>query len=418
MKTILLLFTLLCTSYGFSQDFTVNAFTNETHMAAGTYNQTYNFPTDNSMYDEIIMNIALTCPAGGCDPWDRFATIKAIKDGEEFEIGRYITPYGNNWCNWTLDVTEYREILNGTVELESFIETWSNGWDLTVSFDYYLGTPDYEYVDVANIWVDYDFAYGDTIFFSIDLPEKTFTIPSNAEKTVVRIVNTGHGQGNTENAAEFSQKTHDVLVNGNVEFNQFLWNSTCSSNPCSPQGGTWTFARAGWCPGAQVDPSDYDVTSMVTPGSTATFDYELEPFFNECSPWNPSCSNGTTCTECTYNGNGHTPPNYKISAQLITYSSTPVQIANQEELAFDGKIELYPNPSREEASRLFIQAENATDVQIEIATAVGTVVSSETIPSINGSTYYTIPTETFTSGTYLVRVSINGNSFTKKLIIQ
>ena len=418
MKTILFLFTLLPAVWGLSQDHTVSAFSNETHTGGGTYNQTYDFPADNSMYDEIIMNIALTCPPGGCDPWDRFASIKAIKDGEKFEIARYITPYGNNWCNWTLDVTEYREILKGTVELESFIDTWSNGWDLTVSFDYYLGTPDYEYVDVANIWVDYNFVYGDSIFFSIDLPEKTFTIPSNAEKSVVRIVNTGHGQGNTDNAAEFSQKTHNVEVDGSVAFNQFLWNSTCSSNPCSPPGGTWQYARAGWCPGAQVDPTDYDITSLVTAGNTATFDYELEPYFNDCSPWNPSCINGTTCAECTYNNNGHTQPHYKISAQLITYSSTPIQIANQEELAFEGRIELYPNPAGQGTSRLFIQAENAQDINIEIVTAVGQVVSTSTIASLNGSTYYELPTQNFTSGSYLVRVTIDGNSFTKKLIIQ
>jgi len=135
------------------------------------------------------------------------------------------------------------------------------------------------------------------------------------------------------------------MINGNNAFSQFLWKSDCSSNPCSPQAGTWQFARAGWCPGQQVTPDDYDLTAMVTPGSQATFDYVLEPYFNECSPWNPPCQNNVTCTECNYNGGSHTQPNYKISAQLIVSSSTPVTITGVEEVELNNAIKLYPSPS-------------------------------------------------------------------------
>ena len=81
-----------------------------------TVTDTIQFPHSNSGYSEIIMSINLECPAGGCDPWDRKAKIMAKHTGEWFEIGRYVTPYGVG-CGWTLDVTDYRSILEGDVVL-------------------------------------------------------------------------------------------------------------------------------------------------------------------------------------------------------------------------------------------------------------------------------------------------------------
>ena len=34
------------------------------------------------------------------------------------------------------------------------------------------------------------------------------------------------------------------------------------------------FGRGGWCPGQQVDPWAVDVTADVTPGQTATIEYQ------------------------------------------------------------------------------------------------------------------------------------------------
>ena len=327
------------------QDLTVNTFADAHHTGANTINQSFTFPNDISIYDSIVMNIALTCPTGGCDPWDRFATIKVVKGGEEFEIGRYATPYGNGWCDWQLDVTDYRDFLTGNVEMESYIETWSNGWLVTVDFDFYLGTPSKPYVAVQNLWVDYYFIYGDTIFYSLDLPARNVVIPNNAEDVKLRIVNTGHGQGNTDNAAEFSQRTHQINLDGTTAFNQFLWKSDCNVNPCSPQAGTWEFSRAGWCPGQEIKPDDYDLNTLVSPGQAVEIDYVLESSFNECSPWNPPCQSGVTCTDCNYNGGTHTQPNYKISAQLIVASSTPVVITGVDAMESSNRIKIYPNPN-------------------------------------------------------------------------
>ena len=77
---------------------------------------TIQFPHSNEAYSDIIMNVSLECPTGGCDPWDRKAKIDAMHLNQWFEIGRYVTPYGVE-CGWQFDVTNYRSILQGQVML-------------------------------------------------------------------------------------------------------------------------------------------------------------------------------------------------------------------------------------------------------------------------------------------------------------
>lgn len=396
-----------------AQNLTVNTFNGALHTGANTVNDTFSFPADNSMYSQILMHFDLDCPTGGCDPWDRFANFKVVHGGTEYEIGRYVTPYGNDWCDWTLDVTEYREMLEGTVELESYIETWSNGWLINLDFEFIPGTPDYEYIQVSNLWVDYFLIYGDTIFYSIDLPELTRNIPSNTEKAVLRIVNTGHGQGNTLNAAEFSNMTHSIWVNGAQHSSQNLWKADCNVNPCSPQGGTWTFARAGWCPGQEVTPDDYDITSSVTPGQSATLDYKLQPYFNSCSPWNPSCSNGSTCTECTYNGGSHTQPNYKISSQLILYSSSPLTDIEPEKPNY---IQVYPNPSNGQF-KVDMQLDQSSEVVLSVFDLQGKQLYEEACGPVQ-SRSLDLDLSGQPAGVYLLKIDTGSSSSFQKLVIK
>ena len=43
-------------------------------------------------------------------------------------------------------------------------------------------------------------------------------IPSDATNAYLRMITTGHGQGNTENAAEFSLKIHDIFFNNDLAY--------------------------------------------------------------------------------------------------------------------------------------------------------------------------------------------------------
>ncbi|MEM7037684.1 MAG: peptide-N-glycosidase F-related protein [Bacteroidota bacterium] len=410
---VILLAVLLLGATGvWAQNLTVNTFNGAHHTGANTITETFSFPSNTDNYSQILMHFDLDCPAGGCDPWDRYANIKLVHDGTEYEIGRYVTPYLIEWCDWTLDVTEYRDMLKDSVTLESYVETWQNGWLVNVFFEFVQGTPQYTHTLVENLWVDYFLIYGDTIFYSINLPEQTRTIPDNAQKSVVRIVNTGHGQGNTQNAAEFSNMTHSIWVNGSQAFTQNLWNSDCNVNPCSPQNGTWTFSRAGWCPGQQVEPDDYDITSLVTPGQTVDLDYKLQPYFNQCSPWNPDCINGQTCTECTYNSGSHTQPNYKISAQIIHYSNSPF-VSVEEQL--QENITVIPNPSAGEF-KVNLQLPATEEVKLTVFDLEGKQIHQLNAGPVQ-SRQIELDLHTQAAGIYLLRVEAGTQTTFKKLIL-
>ena len=417
-KICLFLFAWIGVASLYGQSLTVNTFNEALHTGANTITQSFTFPNDVSIYDQVFMTVALTCPTGGCDPWDRFATIRLGRANEEYEIGRYITPYGNGNCSWTLDVSDYRTLLSGDVELISFIETWSKGWEVSVDFEFVEGTPDYQQISVKNLWVDYMLTYGDTIFYSIDLEEKIVPIPSNAEKTVLRIINTGHGQGNTQNAAEFAHQTHTIEVDGVNAFSQDLWYYDCGSNPCSPQGGNWTPSRAGWCPGMEVIPDDYDLTSMVTPGGWVSLDYVLEPYFNRCSPWNPNCNLSADCmsfvTTCTYNGSNHTEPNYKIASQLIFYGNAPLSIDSDYN---EPLVEVFPNPSHD-LFQVNIQLEGTQAVEWSVWDLAGKEIRRENLLPVN-KLETQIDLSDQEAGIYLLKVKgETGTTFQKIVLTQ
>lgn len=310
-------------------------------LATRTVIDTFLLPEDISMYSDLKLRVTLNCPTGGCDPWDRFANILVFKNGEWFEIARYITPYGKA-CGWLTDVSDYRSMLHDTVILKSFIDTWTNpGWLVKLDFEFTAGIPLYEDIQVENLWHNENLVYGDTNNPSI-LPVINKTINLNEVGVKFKMVNTGHGQGNSDNAAEFSQKVHTLFVDGVQTNTHLLWRSDCATNPCSPQAGTWQHNRAGWCPGADVLPVYFDLTSLVSPGQNINLEYRLQNYVNACSPANPACVTGLTCADCNYNYNGHTEPHYKLSGQLITYKSGTIGIQKNN---MDGVLIVSPNPS-------------------------------------------------------------------------
>ncbi|MFL2983652.1 MAG: peptide-N-glycosidase F-related protein [Candidatus Neomarinimicrobiota bacterium] len=294
------------------------------------------FPVSNSGYSEITMNVYLECPGGGCDPWDRKAKISIKNLNEWYEIGRYVTPYGVE-CGWTFNVTDYHSLLKGEVELRSYIDTWVQpGWLVTITFDFISGVPENLHTMVRNIWNNDYVVYGDSTN-PVNIPSATEYLPIDATDAYLRLITTGHGQGNTDNAAEFSLKIHDIYLNGEFAFLHNFWRDDCSSNSCSPQNGSWQYQRAGFCPGDKVTPQDFNLLDLVLVGDTVKLDYVLEDYFNQCSPNNPSCTNGVTCSLCDYNNSGHTEPYYFIGSHLIihtesyhTNADTYFMISNQD----------------------------------------------------------------------------------------
>ncbi len=267
-------------------------------------------PADLSGYESILLHIDLDCPAGGCDPWDQTAKISAITDEGTFEIARYITPYGKACGPWTVDVTDFKDILAGPVTFQSYIQVWgSSGWLVTVDLEFVEGDSDFPYHKTSTLWSTDYLVYGDP-GISYDLDEVSMTVDDNSEATHIRTTMTGHGQGNTQNAAEFSPKTHQFQLNGAVIDDHFLWKADCAANTCDDQNGTWLFARAGWCPGQEVQPYIVN-TDAVSAGDNITLDYELESYIN--------------LLNTGYNDGSHTEPHYRIWSYFVERSSQPYQ---------------------------------------------------------------------------------------------
>lgn len=296
-----------------------------------TVDATATFPAE-GLYGQIVLHLSLTCPQGGCDAWDRFASIGIVtakgQDGApdtEIEIARYITPYKVEG-SWDIDVTDLRPLLSGEVTMRAFIDTWVGpgspygaGWEVTASFEMKGGVPAKEPVAVVPVWGRTYTVYGDPAkSISSQVAPQMVSLPEGASSFAVRALVTGHGQGNAGNCAEFCDRDHTITA-GATAHSQAIWRDDCATTAVPGQQGTWKYSRAGWCPGADVRPWVVDVTADVAGGGTASIGYDVEAYENTCRPDAVTCTGCTLGTGCEYDGGSHTEPNYQVSALLIGY---------------------------------------------------------------------------------------------------
>ncbi len=234
-----------------------------------------------------------------------------------YELGRYITPYGNGLSlgegfTWTYDVSDFRPLLHDTVDLSAY-----NQQELVdLSFEFVPGTPPRDPISVTNLW-NGGFGYGLATSIEEALHPLRVKIPADAANSRVKITPTGHGFGGTQNCAEFCAKEHSINVDGTKRFARDVWRETCSLNPVYPQGGTWVYSRTNWCPGAEVWAYDFELTPWAHAGDSVTLDYNIEPY--------------------TWNGQG-SQPYYQIETQLITYGAP--------NFTLDAAVEMIKSPSK------------------------------------------------------------------------
>jgi hypothetical protein len=189
-----------------------------------------------------------------------------------YELGRYITPYGigldlgeEGWT-WVFDVTDFAPLLKNEVELEA--GNWQELLDL--KFVFIEGTPVREVKRIERLWGG-DFSLAG---FEAAVPARTVEIQEGEESFRLKATTTGHQFSNPTNCAEFCYKTQSVEVNGNTEYSWQIMQE-CSANPLYPQGGTWIFDRAGWCPGAPGTTYDLELTPFIS-GNSFTVDYDSQ----------------------------------------------------------------------------------------------------------------------------------------------
>lgn len=382
---------------------------------ATVHRDTFQLPGTSTSYSEILMYYTIGCPAAGCDPWDRLGWVKVYNDPDStsYEIARIITPYnivGGGYpgtCTWIIDVTDYAMILHDEVSFGSYIESWigaPKGWLVTIEFAFIEGEPDFYPYEIVNLW-QYSYAViGDS---SRPIEEKLnsldIIVDDNADKVKLKVITTGHGQGNTQNAAEFSQLWHSVNVGPDSVYH-ILWRTDCGTNPCSPQGGTWQHNRAGWCPGQSVIPWDNDITASVTAGQSVTLDYNLQPYENFCRPNNPDCVSGVTCADCDYNYTGHTEPHYTIQSQLIYYSDDPpvgVEQTGGEIIEEYLLMQNYPNPFNP-LTQITFQIPESGLVKLKVYDVLGNEVASLVDGVVNAGIHeVSFDASELTSGVYI-----------------
>ncbi len=308
-----------------------------------TANAEAQLPSYLGAYDKITATLKVHCPTGGCGAWDRVASVDARdKEGNWFQIIKYITPYGVA-CSHDIDLTDYMSMLQGKVTFRVNCATLDNGFLYDLSFDFHAGTPAHKYSTVKEVWKNY-YPFGD---YAKPQPVDTFnyTYPDNAVASKLKLVSTGHGWGdlNTGNAAEFYDATHNIWVNGVKTFTQHNW-TDCNPNPdgCQPQNGTWYYDRAGWCPGSIAKWFDFNMNTFVA-GRDIELRYVFyEQYMDQCHPNNPACVTGVTCTNCSDGFN----PALDVACNLVTFSDSPIIIVGKKDYVPSSSVlNVFPNPT-------------------------------------------------------------------------
>ena len=263
--------------------------------------QSFDLHNNNDNIEGIKMYLRLECPSGGCDPWDRFANIlvKNSNTNQWYEMARHITPYGVGNSQLTrgleVDVTDFKSLLSGNVELKIYAETWvGSGWVISLEFDYLAGNPDYKYYQITPViqfnrnslsGVPYGGENGNTQLDKekFDLT-KTISVGSNIKSAHFRTIISGWGHATPADSdgracAEWCFRTHKIKINNVDKFNHYMGPIGCGNNPISNQGGNWAPDRAGWCPGMVV-PLRLDKFDTDLSNTDINFEYYFQPWTN------------------------------------------------------------------------------------------------------------------------------------------
>lgn len=225
---------------------------------------------------------------------------------EQFEIGRFITPYGINLdlgptgFTWVYDVTDYAPLLKDTVDFQA-----GNQQELIdVKFLFIRGTAPRDVLKIHQLWGPYRSYSYKSMSDNTSLSEtEVKLLPQSKQfKVITRLSGHGHqsNDGNYPHCCEWKNNNHYLLVNGQQAANWNIWQTNdCALNPVYPQGGTWPGAREGWCPGDVVKDFNFEITKYIT-GATVNIDYDI--------------------TKVPTNNLGMGNGNYIVNMHLIEYS--------------------------------------------------------------------------------------------------
>ncbi len=237
-------------------------------------------------FDTLEVDVSSMCPdpekieIGNCGAWDYIANLSVVDDGGNFvELARFITSYHRE-TRWIVDVSPMLVHLKkgGARHFKwEFAPSW-NTQPTATKLSLRLSNKNKGYAPSEATFL---YAGGpfNAMYNAANTP-KDVPIPVDAKRVELVAIITGHG-AETGQCSEFCNHQHEFKVNGNVHLKEHKEAGTetkcvdhVDSGMVPNQSGTWWYGRGGWCPGQQVDPWVVDVTAEVTPGQSATIEYQ------------------------------------------------------------------------------------------------------------------------------------------------
>ncbi len=307
----------------------------------GNYDQVGTFPDGTTDYRQVLMHYTMGCSSNQCSDWDyttrimimnntgmidstiteldTISTMPLVVDTlwnvydvlEPYMLGEVITPYGPYMANsnfgfspnWehthTFDVTDFVHLLKDETIIRAFYDGWSDGFSVSLTFEFIEGTPSRPVNSVRNYYTG---SLGYSNFTEVEnekIPEKEYTFPTGTESVKLRVNKSGHGADDNAGCAEFCQKYYQILANGqNVSGNVYVMRNDCDESHTWPQGGTWIFSREGWCPGERSSMNEFELGDHMDLDMSNTLNVDFQ----------------------TVNWAG-SQPKYYFDAQLISYGA-------------------------------------------------------------------------------------------------
>jgi hypothetical protein len=188
------------------------------------------FPGQSTTYRKVYAYLSLKCPPGlNCGEWDYLNHIYIGRSGGlsadslGYELGRFITPYGNYWRatatnnwehGWWIDVTDWSYLLHDSVQIvykhTGYEARDDRGWLINLKYFVIEGRPVRDFVRMDTLW-NGSFRYGDAAN-SIEnkLQARNILLSPGTSSARLWIMQSGHGSDNKDGCGEFCAKNRMV----------------------------------------------------------------------------------------------------------------------------------------------------------------------------------------------------------------
>ncbi|MEL6342767.1 MAG: peptide-N-glycosidase F-related protein [Myxococcota bacterium] len=236
-------------------------------------------------YDTMLVDLTHLCDTGSqefgnCDAWDAIQDLWLCNpddptDCGDLELARYITTYHREG-RWLADASPMLPLLKDGGPHTMQLRGARVGHDVTLRLLFGNEGKEKIPLGIEPLWRGGSFNEN----YEANHPPIQVDVPADAKTVELVVIVTGHGFGSGDNCAEFCNHEHDFAI-GAETFSathpdigdQLGCLNQIGQGTVPNQYGTWWFNRSSWCPGKEVDPWVWDVTSQVTPGQTATIEY-------------------------------------------------------------------------------------------------------------------------------------------------